>query len=104
MGVPERALVDASEVDDRRRARLGQLRCRRLEQPSGELVAGLLGVIDLIDQPLQVSRCFLGHGASPTHGFGVEPGAVPERREPLVADHPHLEPHVRDLVQLLRRS
>ena len=101
MGVPERALVDASEVDHRRGARLGQLRRRRLEQPSGELVARLLGVIDFLDQPLQVSRCFLRHGARPTHGLGVEPGAVAERREPLVADPAHLEPHVRDLVQLL---
>ncbi len=61
----------------------------------------LLGVIDLLDQPLQVGRCFLGHGASPTHGLGVEAGAVAERGEPLVADPAHLEPHVRDLVQLL---
>ena len=101
MGVPERALVDAGQVDDRWGARLGQLRRRRLEEPGRQLIARLLGVIDLLDQPLQVGRCFLGHGASPPHGLGVEAGTVAERGEPLVADPAHLEPHVRDLVQLL---
>ena len=51
---------------------------------------------------MQVAGRFLGHGARPANGLGVEPRAVAERGESLVVDLAHLEPHVRDLVELGR--